>query len=69
MNGDANNANHDIVESASLDAKPKPPNAEDYSGCCDSGCSPCVYDLYWEAQARYEIALSEWQARQVKKIA
>lgn len=46
------------------DTKPEPPNADDYSGCCDSGCSPCVYDLYWEAQSRYEIALAEWQARQ-----
>ena len=43
--------------------KPEPPNPDDYSGCCDSGCSPCVYDLYWDAQAHYEVALAEWQAR------
>ncbi len=54
---------NDKPSSVSSDAKPEPPNPDDYSGCCDSGCSPCVYDLYWEAQARYEIALAEWQAR------
>jgi hypothetical protein len=41
--------------------KPVPPNPEDYSGCCDGGCNPCVFDLYWEAQAQYEAALAEWQ--------
>jgi hypothetical protein len=54
---------------APLDTKPEPPNPDDYSGCCDSGCSPCVYDLYWEAQARYEIALAEWQNEWQKKDA
>ena len=48
---------------ASQDTKPQQPNPDDYSGCCDSGCSPCVYDLYWEAQARYEVALAEWNLR------
>jgi hypothetical protein len=46
------------------DPKPVPPDEADYSGCCDSGCSPCIYDLYWEALARYEIALAEWEVRQ-----
>lgn len=45
---------------AVADPKPVPPNAEDYSGCCDSGCTPCIYDLYWDAMARYEKALAEW---------
>lgn len=45
------------------DPKPVPPDEGDYSGCCDSGCTPCVYDLYWEALARYEKALAEWEAR------
>ena len=56
----------DIPNSATPDApdaKPVPPNPEDYAGCCDSGCSPCVYDLYWEAQDKYEAALAEWQTR------
>ncbi len=48
---------------AMLDAKPEPPNPDDYSGCCGGGCLPCVYDLYWEAQARYEIALAAWVLR------
>ena len=45
------------------DPQPQPPNAEDYSGCCDSGCSPCVFDLYWDAMARYEIQLAAWRER------
>jgi len=49
---------------ASPDLRPVPPNAEDYSGCCDSGCTPCVYDLYWDAMARYEQALAAWEQRQ-----
>ena len=39
------------------DTKPVPPDADNYTGCCDSGCTPCIYDLYWEAMARYEQAL------------
>ncbi|WP_236591830.1 oxidoreductase-like domain-containing protein [Paraburkholderia metrosideri] len=37
------------------------PELED---CCQSGCSPCVFDLYDEALERYKTALAEWQARQ-----
>jgi hypothetical protein len=59
MDSDANQSPVDTT----LEAKPQPPNPDDYTGCCDSGCSPCVYDLYWEAQARYEVALAEWNLR------
>ena len=45
------------------DPKPVRPDEADYAGCCDSGCSPCIYDLYWEALERYEKALAEWEAR------
>ncbi len=45
------------------DPKPVPPSADDYGGCCDSGCTPCVYDLYWDALARYEAALVAWESR------
>ena len=54
----------DSTSAHSDDPQPQPPNAEDYSGCCDSGCSPCVYDLYWDAMARYEIQLAAWRERQ-----
>ena len=32
--------------------------------CCQSGCDPCVYDLYWAAVDRYEQALADWKGRQ-----
>ena len=60
--------NSDTPSGALPDSKPVPPNPDDYGGCCDSGCTPCVYDLYWEAHARYQIALAEWQASQQKYI-
>ncbi|MEQ1775197.1 MAG: oxidoreductase-like domain-containing protein [Burkholderiales bacterium] len=46
------------------DPKPVAPDPDNYSGCCDSGCTPCIYDRYWEAMAQYEKALAEWQSRQ-----
>lgn len=33
------------------------------SDCCDSGCDPCINDLYSDALARYRKALAEWRAR------
>ena len=31
--------------------------------CCNGGCERCVFDLYDEALARYEIQLRAWQVR------
>ncbi|MDR5824838.1 oxidoreductase-like domain-containing protein [Caballeronia sp. LZ043] len=31
--------------------------------CCQSGCDPCVFDLYDEALARYRTELAAWEAR------
>lgn len=42
--------------------KPQPPREPDPLECCGSGCDPCVYDLYWDALARYEKALLAWEA-------
>lgn len=58
----------DATLHASEDTKPQPPNPEDYAGCCDSGCNPCVYDLYWDAVAHYEIVLAAWQERHPEDI-
>jgi len=39
---------------------PEPPAPGD---CCQSGCIPCVYDLYDEALERYREQLRAWRAR------
>lgn len=35
---------------------PPPPQPPDPSECCNSGCEPCVFELY-------EDALERWEAR------
>lgn len=42
---------------------PSPPCAPEPGECCQSGCERCVYDLYWDALARYEVALEDWHRR------
>ena len=49
------------------DPEPQPPPAPEPWECCQSGCQPCVYDLYWEACARFEAELAAWQLRCGKK--
>jgi hypothetical protein len=39
---------------------PVPPELED---CCQSGCSPCVFDLYDTALEEYKAALAAWRER------
>ncbi len=48
------------------DLRPEPPREPEPNECCQSGCDPCIYDHYWEACARYEQALVNWQTRQPK---
>lgn len=36
----------------------QPPREPALDACCGSGCTPCVFDLYEEAKARYEAALA-----------
>jgi hypothetical protein len=48
---------------ADEDPRPEPPRAPEEGECCQSGCVPCIYDLYWEAVDRYEQALRAWQTR------
>ena len=47
------------------DQEPPPPMPEEPAAgaCCQSGCDPCVYDLYWAAVDRYEQALADWKNR------
>jgi hypothetical protein len=53
----------DTNRDAATDVLPYPPRAPEPEECCRSGCEPCVYDLYWDALARYEEALKRWEAR------
>ncbi len=46
------------------DLPPPLPREPEAWECCQNGCDPCVYDRYWEAFARYEQKLAEWQKRQ-----
>nr|WP_239007796.1 oxidoreductase-like domain-containing protein [Burkholderia anthina] len=50
-------------ESPADDPRPTPPVQPELEDCCNSGCSPCVFDLYDEALARYRVELAEWEAR------
>lgn len=39
-------------------ALPPPNKPADYE-CCNRGCSPCIFDYYWDALARWEAAVRE----------
>jgi len=45
------------------DPRPQPPEPPEPSDCCQSGCIPCVYDLYDEARERYQEALARTPSR------
>lgn len=45
------------------DPRPVPPEPPLPSDCCDSGCDPCVYDLYGEALRHYREQLARWHER------
>jgi hypothetical protein len=51
-----------------VDEPPPVMPAEPEAGaCCQSGCDPCVYDIYWAAMDRYEQALAGWKIRQAAR--
>lgn len=45
------------------DPRPLPPEPPLPSDCCDSGCDPCVYDLYNEELQAYRERLARWRER------
>ena len=57
------------LASRAPDPRPEPPPEPGPDECCQSGCDPCVFDLYWQAYERYEQALTLWEARQTPQAA
>ncbi|WP_407852209.1 oxidoreductase-like domain-containing protein [Bordetella petrii] len=45
------------------DPPPVPPTPPEPGDCCQSGCIPCVYDLYDDAMEQYREQLRAWRAR------
>jgi hypothetical protein len=45
------------------DPAPTPPERPKAADCCGRGCDPCIFDLYEEDLARYELALRDWRLR------
>lgn len=43
---------------------PVPPGDNE---CCNSGCDPCVFDLYAQELERYRTELRAWEERQAAK--
>ena len=41
---------------------PAPPNKPEPFECCERGCSPCIFDYYWDALARWEGSVREMGA-------
>jgi hypothetical protein len=51
------------------DPRPQPPERPDDDACCQSGCDPCIFDLYAEELGRYRTALAAWEAREAARQA
>lgn len=64
MSSMANTPASQPARNPASDPRPQPPQAPEAGECCQSGCIPCVYDLYDEAMERYREALRAWQERQ-----
>ncbi|CEM18378.1 unnamed protein product [Vitrella brassicaformis CCMP3155] len=41
--------------------KPEPPEKPDPDDCCGSGCSPCIFDIYYTELEDYEKDLAVWE--------
>ncbi|QNM95786.1 oxidoreductase-like domain-containing protein [Chitinimonas koreensis] len=49
------------------DPKPLPPIEPEPEACCNSGCSPCIFDFYAEELQLYRRQLLEWERRQQER--
>ncbi|CAB3791211.1 hypothetical protein LMG28688_03264 [Paraburkholderia caffeinitolerans] len=49
------------------DPRPSPPERPNDEDCCQSGCSPCIFDLYYEEMDRWRAALKAWEAREAAR--
>jgi len=45
------------------DPPPIPPEKPLASDCCEGGCDRCVFDIYADELAQYEIELAAWRER------
>jgi hypothetical protein len=54
-------------ESANDDSPPARPERPSIDECCNSGCNPCIFDLYEEALERYDSELQAWEQRRAVK--
>lgn len=53
-----------VAQTASTDdPEPVPPTPPGPNECCQSGCIPCVYDMYNDEMETYREALRAWRAR------
>lgn len=60
---DSMNDPRDTTDDPADDPRPTPPERPLPEDCCQSGCNPCVFDLYEEALERYEAQLRAWETR------
>ncbi|WP_410498509.1 oxidoreductase-like domain-containing protein [Chitinibacter sp. S2-10] len=49
------------------DPEPQAPYEPALEECCNSGCEPCIFDLYAEQLNAYRVAHLAWKARQTGK--
>ncbi|MES2102629.1 MAG: oxidoreductase-like domain-containing protein [Pseudomonadota bacterium] len=55
------------VSRKSEDKPPVPPPRPELEDCCNSGCNPCIFDIYEDAMERYRAELQAWEARHKRK--
>ena len=53
----------DPQPAGTTDLRPLPPREPALEECCQRGCEPCVFDRYYEAMERYQVALQSWLER------
>ena len=53
----------DAKAALAADPRPTPPEEPGPGECCESGCDPCVHDLYAEELAEYRRQLAGWLER------